>query len=58
MVGIGTRKNGIDTESAGARINEKRKQLVKTTASKVAGKKLIVCNIAVKWVGWESKRGK
>ena len=45
---IGTTKNDIGRDNAGARIIEGWEQLVKTTASRVIGKKLIVCNRAVK----------
>ena len=47
----------VDTEMernrAGANILEGWEQLVKNTASKVVGKKLIVCNRAVKW--WDEE---
>jgi len=47
----------VDTERerdrAGAKIIEIWEHLVKTTASKVIGKKLIVCNKAVKW--WDDE---
>ena len=47
----------VDTEKerdrAGAKIIEGWEQLVKNTASKVVGKKLIVCNRAVKW--WDEE---
>ena len=45
---IGTTKNDMERDTAGARIIEGWEQLVKTTASKGIGKKLIVCNRAVK----------
>ena len=38
----GTTKNDMERDSAGARIIEGWEQLVKTTASSVTGKKLIV----------------
>ena len=50
---IGTTKNNLERDSAGARIIEGWEQLVKTTASKVIGKKLIICNRAVKW--WDEE---
>ena len=43
----------MESESAGARGIQGWEQLVKTTASKVIGKKLIVCNRAVKW--WDEE---
>ena len=47
----------VDTEMgrdrAGAKIIEGCEQLIKNTASKVVGKKLIVCNRAVKW--WDEE---
>ena len=46
---IGTTRNDIERDDAGARIIEGWEQLVKTTARKVIGKNLIVCNRAVKW---------
>ena len=49
----GTTKNDIERDDAGARIIEGWEQLVKTTASKVIEKKLIVCNKAVKW--WDEE---
>ena len=46
---IGTTRNAIERDNAGARILQRGEQLVKTTATKVTiGKKLIVCNRAVK----------
>ena len=51
---IGKTRNDIERDDAGARIIiEGWEQLVKTTASKVIGKKLIVCNRAVKW--WDEE---
>ena len=50
---IGTTENDVERDSAGARIIEGWEQLVKTTASKVIGKKLIICNRAVKW--WDEE---
>ena len=50
---MGTTRNDIERDGAGARIIEGWEQLVKTTASKVIGKKLIVCNRAVKW--WDEE---
>ena len=52
---IGTTRNDIERDAAGARAIEGWEQLAKTTASKVVGKKLIVCYIAVKWWGKEVK---
>ena len=52
---MGTTKNDMKRDSAGARIMEGWQQLVKTTASKVIGKKLIVCNRAVQWWDEEAK---
>ena len=53
MENIGTTKYDIERDNAGARIIEGWEQLVKTTASKVIGKKLIVCNRAAKW--WDEE---
>ena len=50
---IGTTKNDIERDNAEARIIKGWEQLIKTTASKVLGKKLIVCNKAVKW--WDDE---
>ena len=50
---IGITKNDMERDNAGARIIEGREQLVKTAASKVVGKKLIVFNRAVKW--WDEE---
>ena len=50
---IGTTNNDVEKDSAGARAIEGWEQLVKTTASKVIGKKLIICNRAVKW--WDEE---
>ena len=50
---IGTTSNDIERDDAGARIIEGWEKLVNTTASKVIGKKLIVCNRAVKW--WDEE---
>ena len=46
---IGTTENDTERDSAGDRIIEGWEQLVKNTASKVIGKKLIIYNRAVKW---------
>ena len=53
---IGTTKNDIERDSAGARISEGWEQLVKTTARKVTGKMLMVCNTAVQWWDEEVKQ--
>ena len=53
MENLGKTKNDIERDNAGARIIEGWEQLVKTTASRVIGKKLIVCNRAVKW--WDEE---
>ena len=45
---ICTTKNDKKIDSAGVRIIDGWEQLVKSTASKALGKKLIVCNRAVK----------
>ena len=45
---IGTTKNDTKRDSAGAKFMEGWEQVVKTTASRVIGEKLIVCNGAVK----------
>ena len=52
---IGTTRNDIESDDVGDRIIEGWEQLVKTTASKVYGKKLTVCNRAVKSGGEEVK---
>ena len=46
---IGTTKNDIGRDNAGARIIEGWEQLAETTSSSVIGKKLIVYTRAVKW---------
>ena len=46
---VGTVDTEMERDRAGAKIIKGWEQLVKTTASKVIGKKLIVCNRAVKW---------
>ena len=43
----------MERKRAGAKIIEGWEQLVKNTASKVVGKKLVVCNRAVKW--WDEE---
>ena len=53
MENLGKRKNDIERDNAGARIIEGWEQMVKTTASEVIQKKLIVCNRAVKW--WDEE---
>ena len=45
---MGTTSNVIERDDAGARKIEGWEKLVKTTASKLVGKKLIICNRAVK----------
>ena len=50
---IGTTRNDIEWDGAGAGVIEGWEKLVKTPASKVIGKKLIVCNRAVKW--WDEE---
>ena len=50
---IGTARNDRERDDAGAGIIEGWEQLVKTTASKVIRKKLIVCNRAGKW--WDEE---
>ena len=52
---IGTTKNDVGRVNAGAMIIERWKQLVKTTASKVIGNKLIVCSRTVNWWGEDLK---
>ena len=53
-VSIGRVDNEMERGQAGAKIMiERWEQLVKTTASKVIGKKLIVCNKVVKW--WDDE---
>ena len=49
---IGTTRNDREKNDAGARIIGGWEQLLETTASKVIGKELIVCNGAVKW--WDA----
>ena len=46
---IGTTRNDIERDDAGARMIEGWEELADTTASKVIGTKLIVFNRAVKW---------
>ena len=48
---IGTTENGTGRDSAGDRNIEGWEQLVKSTASKGIGRKLIVCIKAVTWWG-------
>ena len=50
---IGTTENVTERDSAGDRIIKEWEHLIKNTASKVIGKKLIICNRAVKW--WEEE---
>ena len=50
---VGTVDTEMERDRAGAKIIEGWEQLVKTTASKVIGKKLIVCNRSVKW--WDDE---
>ena len=50
---IGTTENDKERDSAGDRNIEGWEQLVKNTASEVIGKKLILCNRAVK--SWDEK---
>ena len=50
---IGTTENDTKRDSAGDRIIRGWKQLVKNTANEVIGKKLIICNRAVKW--WDEE---
>ena len=50
---VGTTKNDMERDSAGARIIEGLEQLVKTTACKVMGKKLTLPNIPVNW--WDEE---
>ena len=45
---VGTRENDTERDSAGDRHIKGCEQLVKNTSSKVIGKKLILCNRAVK----------
>ena len=45
----------MERNGAGAKIIEEWEQLVKDTACKVVGKKLIICNRAVKWWSEEVK---
>ena len=52
----GTKENDTERDSAGDSIIEGWEQLVKTMASKVIGKKLILCNRAVKW--WDEEVNK
>ena len=52
---IGTTENDTEGDSAGDRIMEGWEQLVKNTASKVIGKKLIICNRVVTLGGEEVK---
>ena len=53
MESIGTTENDTEQDSAGDRIIEGWEQLVKNTASKVLGKKLIICNRVVK--SWDEE---
>ena len=46
---IGTTRDDIERDDAGAWTMEGREKLVKTRASKGIGNTLIVCNRAVKW---------
>ena len=46
---LGTTRNDIERDDAGARMIEGWEELAETTASKVIGTKLIVFNRAVKW---------
>ena len=50
---VGSVDTEMERDRAGAKIVERWAQLVKSTASKVVGKKLIVCNRAVKW--WDEE---
>ena len=50
---IGTTENDTERDGAGDRIIEGWEQLVKNTATKVIGKKLMICNTAVK--SWDEE---
>ena len=50
---VGTVGTEMERNRAGAKIIEGWEQLVKDTACKVIGKKLILCNKAVKW--WDEE---
>ena len=52
---VGTVDTVMERGSGRAKIIEGWKQLVKTMASKIIAKKLIVCNRGVKW--WDKERG-
>ena len=54
---IGTTENDTERDSAGDRVIEGWEQLVKNTTSRVLGKKVIICNRAVKYFGRGSKIG-
>ena len=53
MESIGTSENHVERDNPGARTIEGWQQLVKTTASNVAGKQLVVCNRTPKW--WDEE---
>ena len=53
---MGTPKDAEGRDQAGSRIIEGWEELVNTTASRVLGRKLIVCKRAVKWWDEEIKQ--